>query len=113
MFQVFAIFGCFAWGLQALSEYFSKGQYARNITQLLGGLGLVIFAARLALKPSITEVLVVVSYSKLSLILVAVSSMLLLASIVWYGAITYWKPRRLLRESQLPGELRRIRRGVD
>jgi hypothetical protein len=94
------------WGMFSLSEYFSRGQYAKNITHLLGGAGLLALAASCLLSTTVTRALVFLASTQISVLLVTMSSLLLLSSIVVFGSITYGKPLRLWHERRLGHQLR-------
>jgi hypothetical protein len=93
--------------MSALSDYFSRGQYAKNITHLLGGAGLLALAACWMLSRTVLRAISFAATTRLSTVLVTLSSLLLLSAIVTFGAITYGKPLRLWHERRLGGLLKR------
>lgn len=99
-------------GFSALSDYFTTGQYSRNITKLLGGAGLFGTAARMLFTPYMARVLSQASLTRLPLFFLWISGLLLFAAIAAFGAITYWRPMRLWRESKVTGTLRESMRDV-
>ena len=111
--NVLLIFGLIYWGMAVLSDYFAKGRVSRNITHLLGGAGLLLFALRCILSPRTAELLAFLATTQLSAVLVAMSTAMLLTAIIAFGAITYWKPVRLWHARKLQGDLERAKRELD
>ena len=96
-----------AYGLMFFAEYHARGRWAKNVTSLLAGLGMMVLAACLVLTPHNAEVITGLANTKLPRILLGGSSALLLAAMAAFGVITYWKPRRLWHERKIERELRR------
>ena len=108
-----AVLGLVFYGYTLFAEYHSRGKWAKNVTGLLAGIGMICLAIAFALTKKNVEVLLKISDSGVSNLFLDVSSALLLAAIAAYGLITYWKPLRLLRERDiekgLKSELPKIR----
>ncbi len=104
--------GCLVYGLGLFAEYYSTGRWAKNVTGLLAGLGMMSLALALLLRPGNALVIWMVAQTNASKVLLAISSGLLLAAIAAFGIITHSKPLRLKRqrklESDLTGELPHI-----
>ena len=94
------------WGMAALSDYFARGQWTKNVTKLLSGAGLLLLAVRCSLSPTMMALLLWTSHTRVPAALVVVSSLLLLAAICAFGMITYWRPLRLWRERQVAQQRR-------
>ena len=95
------------YGLRLFAEYHAKGRWAKNVTSLLAGLGLMTLAAALLLTPTNAAVLQQISHTKIARILLWASNTLLLAAIAAFGVITYNRPLRLWHERKIERELRR------
>lgn len=104
--------GFVVYGFGLFAEYYSTGRWAKNVTGLLAGLGMMFLALALLLRPGNAAVIAHVAETNASRVLLALSSGLLLAAIAAFGFITYAKPLRLKRqkklESDLTGELPHI-----
>ena len=96
-----------AYGLMFFAEYHARGRWAKNVTSLLAGIGMMLLAACLVLTPHNAEVITGLANTKLPRMLLGASSALLLAAMAAFGVITYWKPRRLWHERKIERELRR------
>jgi len=92
-------------GFRLFAQYHARGRWAKNITDLLSGAGMLGLAVALLLTPRNAAMLMLISRTKAHLIFLVASNILLLAAIAAFGMITYWKPLRLLIE-------RRIERGL-
>jgi hypothetical protein len=107
------ILGLAVYGSKLFAEYHSRGKWAKNVTGLLAGIGMICLALAFALTRKNVEVLLKIAESGVSNLFLDVSSALLLAAMAAYGIITYWKPLRLLRERDiekgLKSELPKIR----
>src|SRR5437868_1205110 len=101
-----AIVGLAAYGFRLLAQYYSTGQWAKNVTSLLAGIGLLILALGLMLTPQNVRVLEYVSQTKTPEFLLWVSNLLLLGAITAFGLITYSRPLRLWHEQKLEKDLR-------
>jgi hypothetical protein len=95
------------YGFRLFADYHAKGRWAKNVTSLLAGLGLMILAAALLLTPTNAAVLQQISHTKIARILLWVSNTLLLAAIAAFGLITYSRPLRLWHERKIERDLRR------
>ena len=95
------------YGFRLFAEYHAKGRWAKNVTSLLAGLGLMTLAAALLLTPQNAAILAQISHTKIARILLWASNTLLLASIAAFGVITYSRPLRLWHERQIERDLRR------
>ena len=94
-------------GFTLFAQYHATGRWAKNITNLFSGLGMLTLAFALMLKPRNVEVLERISTTKAPSFFFGVSSFLLLAAIAAFGLITYWRPLRLRHERRLARELNR------
>ena len=97
------VFGGFA----LFAQYHATGRWAKNITNLLSGMGMLTLAFALTLKPRNVEVLARIATTKAPSVFFGVSSVLLLAAIAAFGLITHWRPLRLRHERRLARELNR------
>ena len=57
------------YGFRLFAEYHARGRWAKNVTSLLAGLGLMTLAAALLLTPTNAAVLTQISHSKIARIL--------------------------------------------
>ena len=94
-------------GFTLFAQYHATGRWAKNITNLFSGLGMLTLAFALTLKPRNVQVLAKISETKAPSFFFGVSSFLLLAAIAAFGLITYWRPLRLRHERRLARELNR------
>ena len=101
-----AIVGLAAYGFRLLARYYSTGQWAKNVTSLLAGIGLLILALALLLSPQNLRVLEFLAHTNASVVLLWASSLLLLGAITAFGVITYSRPLRLWHEQKLRKDLR-------
>lgn len=97
--------GLIVYGAGLFATYHATGKWAKNVTNLLAGLGMVFLALALILRPGNAEVIARVAQTKASTVLLWVSSGLLLAAIAAFGGITYARPLRLLHERKLERDL--------
>jgi hypothetical protein len=95
------------YGFALFAEYHAKGRWAKNITGLLAGLGMLTLAFALVLTPANAEVIVRIARTGASRIFLGISSILLLAAIAAFGLITYAKPFRLRMERKIERDLNR------
>ena len=95
------------YGFSLFAEYHAKGRWAKNITGLLAGLGMLTLALALLLTPACAEVILVIARTGASRVFLGLSSMLLLAAIAAFGLITYAKPFRLRMERKIERDLNR------
>lgn len=92
-------------GFRLFAQYHARGRWAKNITDLLAGAGMLGLALALLLTPKNAAVLLLIAHTKAHIIFLVASNILLLAAIAGFGMITYWRPLRLLLE-------RKIERGL-
>jgi hypothetical protein len=99
--------GLAIYGFAFFAQYHATGKWAKNITSLLAGVGMLTLAFALTIRPSNVAVLARIAATKASLVFLGVSSALLLAAIAAFGIITYWRPLRLWHERKLERDLSR------
>ncbi len=99
--------GLIFYGFVFFAQYHATGKWAKNITGLLAGMGMLTLAFALIITPSNVAVLAHIASTKASLVFLVVSSVLLLAAIAAFGIIAYWRPRRLWHERRLERDLSR------
>jgi hypothetical protein len=95
------------YGFRLFAEYHAKGRWAKNVTSLLAGLGLMTLAAALLLTPTNISVLQQISHTKIARMLLWASNTLLFAAIAAFGVITHSRPLRLWHERKIESDLRR------
>ncbi len=101
----FVIAGLIVYGYGLFAEYHERGKWAKNITGLLAGLGMLMLAFALLLTPDNVAVIAMMSQTRAATALVWISSGLLLAAITAFGIITYTKPIRLWHERKIERDL--------
>lgn len=99
--------GLIVYGAGLFASYHATGKWAKNVTNLLAGLGMVFLALALVLRPQNAVVIARIAQTKASTVLLSVSSGLLLAAIAAFGVITHARPLRLLHERELEKDLNR------
>ncbi len=100
------IAGLLLYGFTLFAEYYAKGRWAKNVTGLLAGLGMLSLAGALLLLPHNADTLArIARQTDASKIFLAISSGLLLAAIAAFGVITYTKPLRLWHERKIERDL--------
>jgi uncharacterized membrane protein YidH (DUF202 family) len=99
------IAGLVFYGFMFFAQYHATGKWAKNITSLLAGMGMLTLAFALTLTPRNAEVIARIAATKASNVFLGVSSFLLLAAIAAFGIITYWRPLRLRHERKLKRDL--------
>ena len=97
------------YGLRLFGEYHSKGRWAKNATALFAGAGLLGLALTLLLTPQNTAVVLLIARTKIAVLLLWISNLLLLAAIAAFGSITYARPLRLWYERKVARDLRQGR----
>jgi len=97
------------YGLRLFGEYHSKGRWAKNATSLLAGAGLLGLALTLLLTPQNTAVVLQIARTRIAVVLLWISNLLLLAAIAAFGFITYARPLRLWYERKIARDLRQGR----
>jgi hypothetical protein len=100
------VVGLIVYGFRLFAEYHATGKWAKNITSLLAGLGLMALAIALLITPRNAQILLLLSKTKLYMFFLIGSNILLLAAIAAFGIITFWKPLRLLRQRKIERELK-------
>ena len=95
------------YGFTLFAEYFARGKWAKNVTGLLAGFGMIALAAALVLTPENAEVIWRIAHSAASKVFIGISTGLLLAAIAAFGIITYTKPLRLWHERKIESDLNR------
>jgi hypothetical protein len=103
----FVICGLILYGYGLFAEYHERGKWAKNITGMLAGLGMLILALALLLTPGNAEIIARMAQTNASTALVWISSGLLLAAIAAFGIITYTRPIRLWHERKIERDLNR------
>jgi hypothetical protein len=104
----FLLIAALVWyGFTLFAEYHATGKWAKNITGLLGGIGILTLAFSLVITPANAEVIMRVAETKASSFFLGLSSLLLLAAIAAFGIITYSKPFRLWHERRIERDLNR------
>jgi hypothetical protein len=101
------IAGLVLYGFTLFAEYHARGKWAKNITGLLAGLGMLTLAFSLALTPANANFIARIAATGASRVFLWVSSALLLAAIAAFGLITYAKPFRLRHEQRIERDLNR------
>ena len=99
--------GLVIYAFTLFGEYESRGRWAKNITSLLAGIGMMVLAIALLFTPSNAATIMQIAQSGAADVLLWVSTALLLAAIAAFGAITYWRPLRLLHERKIESDLHR------
>ncbi len=94
-------------GFSLFAQYHATGKWAKNITQLLAGMGMLTLAFALTITPRNADVITRIAATKASSVFLGVSSALLLAAIAAFGIITHWRPLRLRHERKLERDLNR------
>jgi hypothetical protein len=103
----FVIAGLILYGFRLFADYHERGKWAKNITGLLGGLGMLLLSFALLLTPHNAEIIDRLAETKASVELGWVSSGLLLIAIAAFGVITYTRPIRLWHERKIHRDLNR------
>jgi hypothetical protein len=87
-------------------RYHSSGKWAKNMTGLLAGIGMLLLALGLLITPRNAEIIAAIANTRAYVFFLIASNAFLLSAIAAYGLITYWKPLRLRRESDIEKGLR-------
>lgn len=101
------ITGLVFYGFSFFAQYHATGKWAKNITSLLAGMGMLTLAFALVITPRNAEVIARIAETHASNVFLGISSFLLLAAIAAFGVITYWRPLRLRHERKLERDLSR------
>lgn len=105
--NILLIAGLVWYGFTLFAEYHATGKWAKNITGLLGGLGMFVLAFALTLTPANAQLILRIAQTRVSTVFLWLSSLLLLAAMASYGVITYSKPFRLSHERRIRRDLNR------
>jgi hypothetical protein len=105
--NIILVAGLVVYGFTLFAEYFAKGKWAKNVTGLLAGLGMLTLALSLIVTPRNAEVITLIARTSLSHALLWLSTALLLAAIAAFGIITYMRPLRLWHERKIERDLNR------
>ncbi len=96
------------YGFMLFAEYYAKGRWAKNVTGLLAGMGMLALAASLILVPQNADGLSrIARETQASKVFLGISSGLLVAAIAAFGIITHTKPLRLWHERKIETDLHR------
>lgn len=102
------IAGLIFYGFTLFAEYYAKGRWAKNVTGLLAGLGMLALAVALLLVPQNADELARIAHrTDAASVFLGVSSGLLLSAIAAFGIIAYTKPLRLWHERKIESDLNR------
>jgi hypothetical protein len=101
------IVGLLFYGFTLFAEYHARGRWAKNVTGLLAGIGMLVLALALLLTPQNADWIVRIARTGISTLFVGISTGLLLAAMAAFGIITYSKPLRLWHERKIARDLNR------
>src|ERR1051326_7636908 len=101
------IAGLISYGFRLFGEYHATGRWAKNITYLLAGIGMLALAASMLLTPRNALVILQVAQTGAAKVFLVIRSLLLMAAIAAFGIINYWRPLRLWHERRIERDLRR------
>ena len=101
------IAGLIIYGFGLFAEYHAKGRWAKNMTALLAGMGMMVLAFALIITPTSAALIAKVAQTNASDVFLGISSGLLLAAIAAYGLIAYTRPLRLWHERKIERDLNR------
>lgn len=96
-----------SYGFTFFADYHASGRWAKNVTGLLAGMGMLALAVAMLLTPRNAMVILQVAQTGASRLFLVISSSLLLAAIGAFGIINYSKPLRLWHERRIGRALRR------
>lgn len=96
-----------AYGLMLFADYHSRGRWAKNVTGLLAGLGMLALALSLLITPSNAQLIARIAETSAPRVFLGLSSFLLLAAIASFGVISYSRPFRLWLEKKIEQDLKR------
>lgn len=99
--------GLILYGFTLFAEYHATGKWAKNITGLLAGIGMLTLAFALVLTPANAAVIMRVAETRASTVFLWISSLLLLAAMSAYGVIAFSKPFRLWHQRRIHRDLSR------
>ena len=101
------IAGLISYGFNLFAEYHATGRWAKNVTGLLAGIGMLSLAVSMLLTPRNVLVILQVARTGASRFFLVISTVFLLAAIAAFGVINYSKPLRLWHERRIERDLRR------
>ena len=101
------IAGLISYGFTLFADYHASGRWAKNVTGLLAGVGMLALAVAMLLTPRNVMVILQMAQTGASRVFLVISSGLLLAAIAAFGIINYSKPLRLWHERRIGRALRR------
>jgi hypothetical protein len=101
------IAGLISYGFNLFADYHSTGRWAKNITGLLAGVGMLALAASMLLTPRNALVILQVAQTGAARVFLIISSVLLMAAIAAFGIINYSRPLRLWHQRRIGRDLRR------
>ena len=101
------IAGLIIYGFGLFAEYHAKGRWAKNMTALLAGMGMMVLAFALIITPTSAALIDKVAKTNAADVFLGISSGLLLAAIAAYGLIAYTRPLRLWHERKIERDLNR------
>src|SRR5579864_5753431 len=101
------IAGLISYGFNLFAEYHATGRWAKNITGLLAGIGMLALAASMLLTPRNALVILQVAQTGAARVFLIISSVLLMAAIAAFGIINYSRPLRLWHQRRIGRDLRR------
>jgi hypothetical protein len=99
--------GLISYGFTLFADYHASGRWAKNVTGLLAGIGMLALAVAMLLTPRNAMVILQVAQTGASRVFLVMSSGLLLAAIAAFGMINYSRPLRLWHERRIGRALRR------
>jgi hypothetical protein len=99
--------GLLLYGFRLFAEYHARGRWAKNLTGLLAGLGMLSLAFGLTITPSNAQVMMRIAETNACIVFLWLSTGLLLAAIAAFGIITYTRPLRLWHERKIESDLNR------
>jgi predicted ferric reductase len=99
--------GLISYGFTLFADYHASGRWAKNVTGLLAGIGMLALALAMLLTPRNAMVILQVAQTGASRVFLVISSGLLLAAIAAFGIINYSRPLRLWHERRIGRALRR------
>lgn len=101
------IAGLISYGFTLFADYHASGRWAKNVTGLLAGIGMLALAASMLLTPRNAMVILQVAQTGASRVFLVISSSMLLTAIAAFGIINYSRPLRLWHERRIGRALRR------
>jgi drug/metabolite transporter (DMT)-like permease len=101
------IAGLISYGFTLFADYHASGRWAKNVTGLLAGIGMLALAASMLLTPRNAIVILQVAQTGASRVFLVISSSMLLTAIAAFGIINYSRPLRLWHERRIGRALRR------